>query len=216
MATFDEFFPYVQPSLNSCPNPIVRQAILQTAIDYCKKSLCWTQRLSPVPYIANKSKYVMSLPGDSRLVEVLNVFGPDRELDGKSFDELVQIMPAWNTQMGNPIYFVVDPSEPSIELFPKPNADATGRFIVRVALTPSYDAEELPDVLLSLHQDAITFGTLSRLLITANQPWSNAELGADYRQRYGVECDNARIEYEHGKRHGSISVKPRRFGWPGR
>lgn len=218
MALPDEFFPYVQPSLTSCPNPIVRQAILQTAIDFCKRSLCWTKRLSTVPLIANKSVYTLSLPGESRLVEVLNVFGTGRELDGRSFDVLIVDLPQWATQTGNPIYFVPDTTAASIEVFPKPNTDAAiyGTLTARVALTPTKDAEEVPELLLDLWQDAIAWGSMSRLKLMSNQPWSDPALGQHYEQKYLVECDNARIEHEHGKQRGSYRVQPRPFGRVGR
>jgi hypothetical protein len=213
MATPDDFFPYIQPSLTSCPNQIARQAVMSSAIELCEDAQVWTTRAAPVPLVYGQAAYAITPPADARQVAVLNVWDAQTELKGKSFNEMTALVPGWQTVVGHPLYFVTDEIDDGFEVYPLPDAGAAGTSLIpRVAWAPSKDATTLPDVLLSRFVDSVAFGALARLMIMPRQPWSDPALAQYYEAKHKVELDSARIEQLHGRVVGSMRVATRAFG----
>lgn len=213
MAKIDEFFPYVQPAITACPNPLVRNAIREAAIEFCKKSQAWAVRLPRIAYVEGQSAYALTVPAEAQIVEILNIWGPSWELKGKSLNELSVLLPTWQTQKGAPMYFVSDNVDYTLEVFPMPDSgSAGGQMLVRIAYAPTITAATLPDFLLNRYSDAIAYGAKARLMQTKDQPWSDPVMGMKFERMFGAECDDARNEQLHGRVAGSIQVKPRPFG----
>ena len=213
MATLDSFFIYVQPGITSCPNPLVRAAILQSAIAFCEQSQAWSVRLPPVPLVLGQAAYGLTLPDQSQLVEVLNLWGESRELKGKSFNEMTLLIPNWRTMVGSPQYFVTDDVTDGIEVYPLPDTGAAGTSLLpRVALKPTVVATVVPDFLLNRFFETIANGALARLRLTPGQPWTDMALGSANQKAFDDACDEARIVALHGRVVGSLSVVPRAFG----
>lgn len=218
MATLDSFFPFIQPAITSCPNPLVRTAILQAAIELCVDAQVWAVR-TQILLETSKNTYQIPvpsvLPGDSGLVQVLNIWLGAEELTGKSFNDLTGMLPDWQTRLGNPMYFVVDNVSDGLEIYPTPDGSFTTvprSMIVRACFAPTLTAKSVPDFILNRFADAIAFGAKARLLLMTNQPWSDAKLGAYFEDKFKNEVVQARIEQLHARSAGSITVAPRRFG----
>jgi hypothetical protein len=84
---------------------------------------------------------------------------------------------------------------------------------VRAAYVPTLKATTLPDFLGTQHMDTISSGTKAHLMMMPAVGWSNPQLGAYYQQRFEQGLLDARIEELHDRVPGSLTVRPRAFGF---
>lgn len=215
MASVDDFFPYVQPLLSSCPNPLVRSNVLAAAIEFCRRSRVWSVLLPAVTLVQGQAAYALTAPAESRVATVLEVFGPGSggELRGKGLDEVAQWIPGWRTELGRPWLFVRDAVDEGLQVYPLPDAGTAGQTVTpRVALVPLRTAATVPDFLVERWAEEIGAGALDRLQRMANQPWTNLGEAERNHALFEKGIANARIALEHGRVAGSLAVAPRRFG----
>lgn len=211
--SIDSLFPLVKPDVGNCPNETVRLAILRAAIEFCERSLVIDIDAAPIVLVADQPNYALTLPADTTLVEVLDLFGPQLPLNCQSFDDLVLKFPDWQTAKSSlPTDCAVRGGE--LLLVPMPSADtpAGTQLKPRVAVKPTVTATTIPDELVNRYGEAIADGALSRLLKLRNKPWSDPATAKDRNQDFQTAIDKARIDALHGLARGSLRAKPRAFG----
>jgi len=215
MATpnIDSLFPLLLPDLPECPLDTVRMAVRRACRHFCRESTAWRKLLTPIPLIDAVHEYPLPIPANTETVLVCNVYNPaGNELVGKSLDQLRQILPDWITAEGRPTYFN-SLDYLNLTLYPTPVIHYAGtEYTVRVALTPTLTAPDLPAELTSRYDEALSAGALELLFAVADRPWSQPAQVATKHAQSERMIVSARIAVEHERVKGSIRVQSRRFG----
>ena len=95
-------------------------------------------------------------------------------------------------------FFMTAPDQMVLYPVPNQNYGAQGvNLFVYAILMPS-PTGVLPTVSANEHLDGLVFGTLARLLIMPNRPWSNPALAMQYRKLFLQETMRVRDEVERG------------------
>lgn len=212
--TPEGFAPYVLPQVIGCPDPLLKQAVVMAAIEFCQQTLAWTEIQDPVQLVSGLADYDLEAPSsDAIVITVRDVWIGIRRLTAISMQQLPQTMPGWQTiESSEPLYYNSAHDRSVIRLFPKPSSPPIGSaLIMRAAYMPTPNAATLPDFLGQRYMDVIASGAKSRLMTMPGVPWSNPALGTYYRQLFDAGIVDARISEAHDRTPGSISVQSRRF-----
>lgn len=212
MQPLDSLFVYIQPEVTSCPNGLVRSAILRAAIEFCDITLANRVTDEGIPIINGIAANEIDTPNrEVRLIEVLNIWAANRELIPKSMAQIVQLLPDWQTSQGDPVYYN-QPSRKEFRVYPIPVNQTKTTLTIRSAFAPLPTATHLDDDLVMLYAEAISAKAKAILMLPAGNPWTNPQLATFYANEFLAQCDKAKIEMLHDRTQGSLNVSPRRFG----
>ena len=209
----DSFFPYVLPEVIGCPEPMLKMQLLLSASEFCRETLAWTEQQDSTPLANGVSDYELEMPSQAYALTVRDVWLGGRRLRPMTMHALQDVMPNWATAESNePIYYNASVERGSIRVFPVP-ANVIGSLSIRASFIPIMTATTLPDFLASRHMEVIAAGAKSRLMLMNGAPWSNPAMGAYYRQLANDGIVSARVEEAHDRVPGSVTVRPRSFGF---
>lgn len=206
-----KLYPFVLPEVVGCPQPTMDQAILLSAIDFCRDSLVWAEFLDPIPLLDGVSHYELDAPSGAFLHTVESVDVGSAQVIPKSMPELKIALPNWRMATGNvPSFYNMD--EMVLRVFPTPvNADQP--MLVKAIFTPSITSTTLPDFLVNRYVDVISAGAKSRLMSIPMVAWSNPQMALYYKTTFENGVTNARILKAHGNVPSTVKVKYRPFGF---
>lgn len=180
--TFDDFLPYVAPSVNACPPIVAIHNIRQAAIEFCEKAQVWRERMDTLLADGISTHYALPIDDQTEISKLLEV---TVGASGRKPDDYVIVTPmdgrdeqrrqtgkrfAW-TDNRRDIYLSQTPVEGSeIEVY--------------VSLKPSQSAFSFPDDLFGHYVEHIAAGALSRLFKIAKTDWYDPALSADKRNEF--------------------------------
>jgi len=209
-----KFHNYVAPEVIGCPTPTLDQALVLTAIEFCRETKVWTDMQEPVMLVDGVPDYEIDVPKDAYLQTVRDVWVGGRRLQPITMTGLQEVMPDWDTaQASEPSYYNMAGELPLLKVFPTPANANKKTMIVRAVFVPTAAATSLPDFLGQRHMEAIASGTKARLMAMPAVPWSNPELAMYYRANFDKAILSTRIEEAHERVPGTIRVQPRSFGF---
>lgn len=220
MATFDSFLPYILPYAHGASDLAIYQALRDTAIDFCRRTLV-VQRWEAMNVIFNSPLYVPNVPNADLVVhKVMDVFWNGRLLtpvgpEDVNSDVVLQGADiGTNTLLrGSPVvWFQKYPGEASIYLHPVPTAALTNGLTIKSAFIPTTTASTLDDLLFNEHVEAIAAGTLARLVAMPNEPFSAPALAPSYKAVYEAGVNEAKRYRAKGKTLAQRRVQP--VKWP--
>ena len=210
--TPEGFFPYVLPDVIGCPDPVVSQAVVAAANEFCRETLCWTEMPLPLPLVDGISDYTVSAPDQAMAVTVRDVWLGSARLEPVSMPALQQRMPDWPTARATrPICYNAAIERGSIRVFPTPMEPGGQALVLRASYAPAMSATVLPDFLGQRFMEVIALGAKARLLMIPGMPWANVRLASEYRTQFEASITKTKIEEAHDRVPGSLSVQPRRF-----
>lgn len=211
--TLDQFLPLMLIELPGCPEPLIRQALLRAADEFCRRTHAWSELQEPIRLEPGVRDYELDVPSGATVSAVLSVHAGSTQLRPVNTTELQRLMPDWHTaQASSPAYYNLVPERGVLSIFPTPSEHALGSIVVRAAYTPTLSATTLPDFLGQRYMDAITGGAKAILMAILNKPWSNPQLVPLHRGQLDNAMAEAAAEELHGRTVGSVSLRPRRFG----
>lgn len=206
MISIDEFFPRVLPYVPGCSEPLARQAILDSAIRYCEKTLILRQSLDSFNTIKNLVSYDLESPNNQmRVARVLSVTIDGKEVKG-IFEEDVPLL---SDDEGKPTGFYttrVD-SEFVLNLYPKP--DRKYKVVVTVALAPTKRATSLEDDLYNVWSDGVIAGAIANIAKVPNMPFSSMDVAMAKEMELAKYMQESRVESYYGRVRGGTRVKTR-------
>lgn len=206
MISIDEFFPRVLPYVPGCSEPLARQAILDSAIRYCEKTLILRQSLDSFNTIKNLVSYDLESPNNQmRVARVLSVTIDGKEVKG-IFEEDVPLL---SDDEGKPTGFYttrVD-SEFVLNLYPKP--DRKYKVVVTVALAPTKRATSLEDDLYNVWSDGVIAGAIANIAKVPNMPFSSMDVAMSKEMELAKYMQESRVESYYGRVRGGTRVKTR-------
>ena len=152
MATVDSLLPRVVVHAYNAPANFVRQAIIDSAREFCRDSRYWREDLTAEDTVVDQSIYPLTLPTDSEVVDFNDVyFSTKRRLKPKTMRQLDNINEQWRTQTGEPYYYLRE-GNASVKLVYIPQAVETGAIQVNAILQPSLTATTIDDKVLADYQ----------------------------------------------------------------
>lgn len=207
------FHPFVATEVIGCPDPTINQALLLTAIEFCRETKAWTEAQDPLPLVDGVSEYEMDTPIGALVQTVRDVWIGSRRLQPVAMVELQSVMPDWRTAQGSePSHYNLAGELPLLKVYPTP-ASPSQSMVVRASYVPKMAATTLPDFLGNRHLEAIASGAKSRLLAMPGVAWANPELAMYHRAHFDKAILSTRIEEAHDRVPGTIRVQPRSFGF---
>jgi hypothetical protein len=216
MKSLDSFLSRILPHTPACPDITAKEALLDTAIAFCEKTLLVQQTLSPIDTVDGTLEYELMAPKQQAVVLPIGVWFKTRYLEAVPAHAIRDVQ-AFTTQIsgtaateGSPTqYFWTAPN--LIGLYPIPDTSEAATLTVRAALKPIRTATQLEDVLYEDWIDTLTHGTLSRLHMMKDQPWASADRALLHAREYRNGLQRARIEQSMGRVRTSVSVRMRSF-----
>lgn len=208
MTPLVQFMPRIEPLLLAAPRPLLEQALVDCAIDFCERTLVVQRVLDPVPTQVGVAEYELDLEQDTTLASVLNVWYGPRLLRNvvQQAQERVQAYPAHADQtLGTPVQaHVLDPA--AVRIFPAPQTDPQP-LVLRVAVRPQRRARSLPDELFEDWAEAMVYGTIARVAVIPGQAFTNADLAAAAGASYAHWLTEARPQASTGRIRGNLRVR---------
>lgn len=190
------WFPEVVPAAKECPDPIIIRHLADTCRDFCRRTMLWTEELTPIDVVANQAEYAL-------VHATAEIVGGDRAtFAGKTIkavsetaldeDDTQTDEDAWRTQTTDiPERFFVN-IDKELRLVYIPDADLVGGLVAWVNLQPLIAATQVPGFIWENFKDMITDGAKSRLLSILDMPWSDMKLAVGFGQSYEYQMIAAR------------------------
>lgn len=194
-----------------CPQPAALQALLDTAIDFCDRTLVVRHTTDPVPVRAGEPTYDVDLPGETAVARILNVWYDGARLELAP----AQAVTAHDAHVaggavGTPrAAYVIEPA--TVRVFPVPDLATDGLLTVQVATKPTRRAAQVDDILYDDWAEAIVAGALARLAVVPGTPFSNADLMVLGASQYQAGLNAAKLEARKGRVVGDVRVTGHTF-----
>ena len=208
MVDISQFLSRLLPQVPGCSEPLAYQSLVDSAIEFCEKSLAIRQDLDAFFSVDSRRVYDLDPPTiNHSIARVISVTADGRPLTG-IFEEDVSSL---GQDYGRPLAFHTTriDNEFVLNLYPIP--DERLRIVVHAALKPTRAAQQLDDDLFNNWADAIIDGAISRIARIPNQPFSDVNYASTMASSAREKISRARIEAYHGRVRGGTSVKQRPF-----
>lgn len=205
-----DFMPWVRPFAPSVPDAVAARQIVDAAAYFCRVTRCWRE----VQEVASDGTdfEVMCVPPGAQLFEIeradfdgiqlepvaLNDIPPHmipQAVDGKQSPGSL-CSPRFVSARGHDAVIVAPP--------------AAGTLRISLFLTPSPDADMLPDVLFDNFAQAIGGGALARILVLPSQPFTNPEMAAMFANTFTYACDT---NFDYNRRGPHRAATRTRASW---
>lgn len=196
MKKLENFLPRILPWCLGAPEPLVFQALIDSASQFCEESTCVHYISDPITIIPGVAEYDIDLPEQSDLARVMKVFYADDAFD------LIEAQPMnWRLS-----------SLTTLRIYPTPQqALPEGKFMfIEVATKPARDAKLLDDRLYTDWIEGVVGGAIFRLCSIPDQPYTNpgnAAIGLRafnmWRGKAQYECTKHRV-----KRNTQVVMRP--------
>jgi len=215
--SYDEFFSWVLPEVNGCPEITAIQAIRDSVITFCEMTRIHQADHDPINVIAKIADYDLETPVDgTRIVQVMNAWYQGSKLQPAAPDE-VRDPSVYNQHIGGvtvdystPKYFIQKDSD-SISLLPIPDRTVTSAITMRVALVPLRNSTSCADFLFEQWVEPISAGAVAKLQVSSGKPYSNPQAAAVNQARFMQGVNAARQRAVRGYNRSSLSVQLRKI-----
>lgn len=207
MVSIDSFMSRVLPFVVGCSEPMARQAILDSAIDFCQCTNVIRQTLDTFSAIKGINNYDLETPNNQQKVaRILSVTVDGREIAG-IFEEDVSSLNHDATGVPSGFYTTRIDSEFVLNLHPTP--DAKYKIIVTAALAPTINATSVQDDLLNEWTQTVVDGAIARIAAIPNMPFTNPDIVMMHKQNAMRGMSKAKTESYYGRVRGGTRIKPR-------
>ena len=201
-----DFYTQIWPNVPLCPNPKIREALIDSARRFLQRTELWTVELPVIDITADEPEYVVA-SNDGQMVsldhyEILNgdTFYRKTVISEIAISENPEERDDWRSQTTE------DPDAGWVNQTLKlrltyiPNVTITGGLKVWLNIMPFDSATVFPSILWSHYKDEIVAGALSELLLMVNKPWSNPDMAA----AYGIGFEEAILPARQKKFSGFV------------
>lgn len=192
--TLTELHPFVLPSVIGCPTPTVNHHLLQSAIAFCRKTLCYTETLDSVVADGVSNNFDLDTPRGFNSIRVLS-FGINGIDKSKTL-----VDPRRGLQLSrssNAGEFAFTPNSSTISIYPTCAKDDL--IDVDVALEPSINLVSLPDDVFREYANDIATGALSTLMRMPKTAWENQNLSMANMSMFNGRCATIAMKVSRGR-----------------
>lgn len=172
MVPLDSFLPIIRRQISGPLDFMMTDAALEAAITFCRESMLIRYPFLLEGIVAGQPYTIIDLPAGLRPFKILALNDltderPEATLSYCGYPELTSGVDYELTD-GNIYTF----------------RQAYSKVRVLLAFTPTYDATEVPDVLLNDYSKTIACGALEQLYIMPGKPWTDEQRSSYYKARF--------------------------------
>lgn len=209
MVPVSDFLTRLNPNAIGCPEPLARQALIDSAIAFCEQSLAIQYDINPISVVEGQRDYTLVLPTDTELAQVVRVWHNGKMLAAAPVFMVSQV----DDTKGVPVcFYMLDIAEaPGIRVYPTPDKSISSGLVVRAALRPTRSAENVHSALFTNWADVIVDGALARIYGTPDQDFTNEAKAIVLEQKVRAKTNTARVESLRGRAVSSLRVTMRAF-----
>ncbi|HEY6509737.1 MAG TPA: hypothetical protein VIY56_17060 [Vicinamibacterales bacterium] len=194
MKKLEVFLPRLLPWCAGAPEPLVQQALIDSAISFCEETNIVRYITDPITRIAGVADYDLELPQSTELARVIRVWW------GKG---------PYETPSGLPLNWqITDVGQ--ITIFPTPENSIDDPMFIEVSTTPTRSATVVADQLYSKWVEAVVGGAMYRICSQPDQPYTNLQNAALGAQAFRKGRGDAMIEATKGyvRRDTRVQMRP--------
>ena len=205
MTPLTDFLRFVYPLARTVSEPAALSALQQAASDFCERSGYWVEELDRITATPRLAEYDIEVPAQSSLLHLLNVDLDGARLLPRSMDELDKMYAGadWMEVSGQPTFYTQF-NDQALRLVPIPVKK--GRLRIRAALTPSLNADSVPDDLYERFAQDVAYGAAARLLREGGREYFNPQLSLLYEQRFLQATSTAKIAANRSRVRAPLRV----------
>lgn len=210
MVELTEFFPRLLPYVQGCPDSLAKQALLDSAIGFCKASACVSVELDPVTVLANIDTYELDVPDQTTVATVQKVWYDGTLITPMPYDMATG---QYSIPAGTPRYYFGSYIDEvySLTLVPTPDTTLSNALRVRVALTPTRSATKVHDILYERYIEGVINGAIAIIANVPDESYTDFGKASAAGVAARINSNLARQEIMHGNVTSSLSVKMRGF-----
>lgn len=216
MTPYTQFLDYVLPDVPGATNEVALLAIKSTVIDFCEKSLILQRDHDPVTIIKGTIDYDLEPPKDHLITKIMKVFYRQYEIRPMTPDDIRA------AQMYNKNYPDAKPEEGppklytqkdarTFSIYPYPKETEKLSLTLRVALKPTRSATQCDDLIFEEYAETIGHGAVTRLALSPNKPYSNAQMAGARNVLYTAGLNMARQRANRGYVRANTQVNIRKI-----
>lgn len=216
MKNYDVFYPEVLPEVPGCPPALALQAIRNTVIEFCEKSLIHQVTLDPLTLIANITDYDLDSPSkEQRVQKIMRVWFRGAEIQPVAPDDVVtpdvytSSIPDYTVSKG-PTVAYTQKEMGTISFLPNPDQRYVNAITMRVALVPTRASTSFEDFLFEQWGEFIACGAKARLMLNPGKPYTNADAASINQTRYMTALNDARQRAIRGNVRSDLMVRMRK------
>ncbi len=216
MSSYEAFFPYVLPEVIGAPEPLVINAIRNSVIEFCEKSLVLTRDHDPVTILPAIVDYDLEPPAGYLVVKVMQAWLDNQPLDPLAPDFVREasvynrLFESYESAPSTPRFYL-QKDERTITVWELPDKTYTNGLTMRVALKPTRASTEVEDVVFEDYAETIAAGAIMRLMMSPGKAYTNMDLAAVHKGIFNQGINTARQRATHGQVRSVMSVKLRRI-----
>jgi hypothetical protein len=216
MKNYDVFYPEVLPEVPGCPAALALQAIRNTVIEFCEKSLIHQVTQDPLTLLPNLSDYDLDPPSkQQRVQKIMRVWfkgaeiGPVAPDDVATPDVYAANIPGYTPTKG-PTQGYTQKEFGTVSFMPIPDQRYVNAITMRVALVPTRDSTSFEDFLFEQWGEFIACGAKARLMLNPGKPYTNVEAATVNQGRYMTALNDARQRAIRGNVRSDLMVRMRK------
>lgn len=207
MIPVSKFMTRLMPLVIGCPEPLAQQALVDSAVAFCERSLVLAQTLDPVTTRAGIDTYDFNLPQGQVVSTVLRAW-----YNGDPIYALpTAAAPHMVTTEGAPRYFFGWDTDEGFAVRLRPVPDVAGELVIRVALKPVREATQLHLALYNDWIEPVIDGAAARVKAIPDQHYTDLAVAALLLAKARVAANSARVDGVYGKAQAESSVVMRPF-----
>lgn len=211
MATIQDIFPYVMPSVQGCPTAIVKNALRHAINEFCEKTLIWRVAVAPIDIVEGQSTYTATVPVGTVLVAPVYVAMNNNILSPTNIEDLDQTCSGWRVSSANtPLMYFAD-NNAALQLVPTPSESTSGALSVEVALKMDLTSDSLPDWMFQNWVETLAHGALMRLHAMPGHVWTDTTTVAYHKSKFRDGISRAKSKTMKSFSRQSKTVQPRQF-----
>lgn len=211
MTSYESFLPYVLPDVPGCPEIAAIQAIRNTVIDFCEKSLVVQADLDPVSLSAGTADYDLEPPSNRLVTKIIKLFYKNQELPpfGQDFVPSATFYnpDATDGDSRSEPRGWSQKDERTFSVFPVPKVAESNAITIRAALKPTRASSSCDDVLFEDYVEYLAAGAKARLMLQPNKAYTNPNLVVTQNQLYMQGVNMARQRVSRGHTRANLRVK---------
>ena len=194
---WSDFYSWVLPSVQGCPNTTLDLHIRQSAIEFCRRTLCWVRTLDPVEANGMDIRFDLDLPSQTQAVKLMAVAVNGLEYLLVDTQRGLQLV-----RQGSGADFSFTQDKLTLDVHP---LGARGDSIeVDMALAPSFNAISIETDVASPYVHEIAQGALATLQMMTGVAWSEPNLAAANKVLFNQRVATVAMHFARGQ--GAASV----------
>lgn len=215
MKTYEQFLNEVMPHVPGCPTTVAVNAVRNSCIEFCEKSLIMQRDHDLVSVIANIPDYDFEPDTGYVVIKIMRAWFEATPLQPISPDEVGSIrvynkLAEGADGTGTPRY-IIQKDERTFSVYPVPKDNTSNAIFMRVALKPTRASTQVDDSLYEEYLEPIASGAVARLMLMPAKPYTNPQLALAQKSLFEAGVNQARQRASRGHTRANLGVRMRRI-----